>query len=131
MKFGVLKSIGHNISDSFASGIGLMIGVYDFDVFDVAQQSADGFIEVDFLSGRVSHRAPTEDLKKVVALYAAELPNLRRKHRIEIASFRTLGARFGVDRLCGRHFRVTVEDFDGHHSVDQYVGSPGRRLRPR
>lgn len=33
MKFGVLRSIGHNIADSLASGIGLMIGVYTTNVF--------------------------------------------------------------------------------------------------
>ncbi len=33
MKHAVLKSVAHNIADSLASGIGLMIGIYEMDVF--------------------------------------------------------------------------------------------------
>jgi hypothetical protein len=52
MKFGTLISIGHNIADSLASGIGMMIGVYEMDVFSEAAATPEGFIEVDFLTGR-------------------------------------------------------------------------------
>jgi hypothetical protein len=43
MKFGELKSIGHNIADSLASGIGLMIGVYEMDIFGEAANSHEGY----------------------------------------------------------------------------------------
>ena len=33
MKFGELKSIGHNIADSLACGPGFLIGVYCTDIF--------------------------------------------------------------------------------------------------
>lgn len=131
MKFGVLRSIGHNIADSVASGVGLMIGVYVLDVFDIAQRSPDGFVEVDFLSGQVKCSEATEDLVKMMALYVAELPGFCRKHGIEPMAFKTLEARFGVDRVYGRHFRVTVEDHEGRRAVDEYIGSPGRRFRSR
>jgi hypothetical protein len=33
MKFGELRSIAHNIADSLPSGIGLLIGFYDMNIF--------------------------------------------------------------------------------------------------
>ncbi len=33
MKLGELKSLGHNIADSLASGVGVLIGVYVTDIF--------------------------------------------------------------------------------------------------
>lgn len=131
MKFGILKSVGHNIADSLASGIGFMIDVYEFDVFEAALQSPEGCIEVDFLSGTVTRGVADEDLLKVVALYGAELPVLCLKHGIEASGFKTLKAHFGVDRVYGPHFRVTIEDTSGRQSVDQYIGIPGRKVPRR
>ena len=37
MKFDELRSIGHNIADSLASGIGLLIGYYQMDIFGEAR----------------------------------------------------------------------------------------------
>lgn len=42
MKFDTLRSIGHNIADSLGSGIGLLIGVYEMDVFGEAAGAPDG-----------------------------------------------------------------------------------------
>ena len=36
MKFDQLRAIGHNIADSLAGGMGLLIGVYRTDIFDEA-----------------------------------------------------------------------------------------------
>jgi len=44
------------VADSFASGIGIPIGVYATDVFGEAEESPDGFITVDFLNGKVRSR---------------------------------------------------------------------------
>jgi hypothetical protein len=49
MKFGELTSIGHNIAHSLASGIGLMIGMYEMDVFGEAANSPEGYFLVDFI----------------------------------------------------------------------------------
>jgi hypothetical protein len=51
MKLGELKSVGHNIADSFASGIGLLIGHYEMNVFAEAASEPEGFVVVDFLEG--------------------------------------------------------------------------------
>ena len=48
MRFGELRSIGHNIADSLASGYSELAGVYDLDVFGAA--GGEG-LEIDFLAG--------------------------------------------------------------------------------
>ena len=129
MKFGVLKSIGHNVADSLASGIGLMIGVYEMDIFNEAGQSAEGHITVDFLSGKAVAGTPSKSLSRAIELYREALPELCEKHGAKAADFKTLTARFGSDLVQRRHFIVTVEDQKGRLSVDTYFGSPGRRPR--
>jgi hypothetical protein len=52
MKHAELRSIVHNVADSLASGIGLMIGVYNSDTFGEAARSPSGLITVDFLLAR-------------------------------------------------------------------------------
>ena len=131
MKLGKLKSVGHNVADSLASGIGLMIGVYQMNVFAEAAGEEDGFIIVDFLAGTVSGRTVSESLRNAVRLYRDALPDLCAKHGLPQSDFRTLSVRFGTDRVYGPHFTVTVEASDGTRSTDEYVGVPGRRLRSR
>jgi hypothetical protein len=126
MKFGTLKSVGHNIADSLASGIGLMIGVYEMDVFGEAAATPERFIEVDFLTGKPSGGEASVELKRALKLYADALPDLCKRHGVEVSDFRRLSARFsggpGLER-----FTVTVEDKGGRRSVDEYVGLPGKR----
>lgn len=74
MKFGTLKSIGHNIADSLASGIGMMIGVYQMDVFGEAASGPEGYIEVDFLTGQASGAPLSPELARALGLYAKALP---------------------------------------------------------
>jgi hypothetical protein len=87
MKHAVLASLGHNIADSFASGIGLMIGVYDMDVFGEAAASQEGFIEVDFLTGSTTGAATSASLARAISLYAEALPGLCKKHGVEATDF--------------------------------------------
>src|SRR3954468_13442194 len=94
MKFGTLKSIGHNIADSLAGGIGMMIGVYEMDVFGEAAATPEGFIEVDFLSGQSSGGKSSPELARALKLYAEALPGLCRRHGIDAAAFRRLSARY-------------------------------------
>ena len=131
MRFGELKSIGHNIANSLAGGIGLMIGVYEMDVFGEASNSPEGYITVDFLAGSTEGGQPSQYLANAIGLYRDALEVLCEKHGIQSSDFRVLTARFGVDAVYGRHFTVTVEDRNGRRSVDRYVGAPGRRIRTR
>jgi hypothetical protein len=128
MKFDDLRSIGHNIADSLASGIGLLIGVYETDVFGEASRSPGGFLTVDFLAGRCEAGNPSLALASAVARYGVSLAELCKKHGASRSDFRRLTARYSSDPL-DRRFTVTVEDRRGHRSVDEYVGSPGRRQK--
>ena|SRR2546430_14335374 len=132
MRFSALKSVGHNIADSLASGIGLMIGVYEMDVFGEAAAGAEGYIEVDFLRGTTSGSPASRKLLRAISLYSRDaLPDLCQKHRVKVEDFKMLRVRFGVDRAYGRHFAVTIANGSGKSSTDRYLGVPGRRLRRR
>mgnify|MGYP001810228156 CR=1 FL=1 len=127
MRFGELKSIGHNIADSLASGVCLLIGLRQIDVFSEASGSAEKFILVDFLAGTTDGADPSKELASAVSLYRDALGDLCRRHGVEASAFKTLTARYGVDRVYGPYFTVTVEDQMGRRSVDHY-GVGGRRL---
>jgi len=131
MKFGELKSIGHNISDSLASGIGLLIGCYSMDIYGEASGSPEGYIAVDFLSGATEGGNPSKELADAIILYRDALADLCKRHSVEVSAYKTLNARFGVDAVYGQHFTVTIEDQSGRRSVDRYIGVPGRRVRTR
>lgn len=131
MRFGELKSIGHNISASLASGIGLMIGHYSMDIFGEASASPEGFMDVDFLSGATAGAPPSRSLSDAITRYRHALRNLCHRHGGDVSEFTTLQVRFGVDVVYGPHFTVTVENKKGRKSVDQYLGISGRRIRSR
>jgi hypothetical protein len=128
MKFGELKSIGHNIADSLASGIGLLLGVYEMDIFGEAGRSSEGFITVDFLNGTSAGGAPSPSLTAAIRLYRDALADLCEKHGTSPSAFRELTARYSINKY-GRRFLVAVEDQQGHRSVDEYIGAPGTRVR--
>ena len=101
MKHAVLTSIAHNIASSLASGCGLLLCVYDMDVFGEAARSHEGFIEVDFLTGSTSGAEPSSSLARAIRLYADALPGLCERQGGSIADFRRVIARFsgvGADR---------------------------------
>ena len=128
MKFDELRSIGHNIADSLASGVGLLIGVYTMNVFGEAKRSPEGFLTVDFLSGECVAGAASPSLARAIALYKDALGALCKKHGTSPAAFRELTVRYSTDAY-GRRFRVTIEHRHGKRSVDEYVGRPGQRVR--
>ena len=128
MKFDDLRSIAHNIADSLASGIGLLIGVYEMDVFGEARRSPEGFITVDFLSGTSAGGKPSPSLARAIELYRDALADLCTKHATSPSAFRELTARYFVDRR-GTRFDVTTADHHGRRAVDHYIGMPGRRVR--
>lgn len=89
MKHDVLRSVGHNLAASLASGIGLLIGLYNVDVFGEAARTEDGCITVDFLAGTTSERA-SASLQEAVKLYRAAFPALCARHDISSAIFSVL-----------------------------------------
>ena len=126
MKHAVLTSIGHNIADSLASGIGLLIGVYEMDVFGEAARSPEAFIEVDFLTGGTSGAMPSPGLARAIQLYAEALPGLCDRQGAAVSDFRRLVARYSGGWSAPR-FVVEVEDRLGKTSRDPYIGAPGAR----
>ena len=128
MKLGQLKSIGHNIADSLASGIGLMIGVYTMDVFREAAATPEKFIEVNFLTGESTGGEPSASLAKAFKLYAQALPDLCEREGVPASAFSVLKAKFFGGPTFPK-FTVTVEDGHGRRSEDTYEGSPGRRVK--
>ena len=132
MKIGELTSFGHNVADTLASGICFMAGIYSVDIHREAAASPEGHITVDFLTGTTSGGYVSERLQNAVKRYSELLPDLAKRHNIEISDIAAFSARFGTDKVAGPHFLVTVESSDGRQSVDQYAGYPGKRYaKPR
>jgi hypothetical protein len=127
MKHGELLSIAHNVADSLASGIGLMIGVYDMDVFAEAAGSPGGVLTVDILQGSVLEGEASKSLRRAIRLYRDALAPLFAKHRGSLDAVRIMEARFWSDGF-GPRFSVTVEDANGRRSTADYAGLPGKRL---
>jgi hypothetical protein len=128
MKHTELRALVHNVADSLASGIGLMIGYYEMDVYGEAQRSPTGVITVDFLKGTVIEGDPSPSLVKAVSLYRDALANQCLKAGASIDDFVEAKARFWPDLLSGR-FSVTVAGKDGRRSTTDYAGTPGQRLK--
>ncbi len=140
MRFAVLRSIGHNVAGSLASGYGgglihsSGLGIWDLQA--EISRSPGGFIEVDFLLGTLLAGKRSSTLDRLIPAYAAALPGLCERHRASLSEFRRLTARFDLHGPTPLHpwaesYAVTVEDQRGSHAVDHYIGRPGRRLRVR
>jgi hypothetical protein len=128
MKHAQLRSVAHNIADSLACGVGLMIGVYEMDVFGEAARSPGGAIVVDFLAGSVVEGDASPDLRDAVALYRDALAGLCARHGGSIDEFRELKVRYWSVHT-GRRFAVTVEDASGRRSTTEYGGHAAQRLK--
>lgn len=129
MKFNQLCSVAHNIADSLASGIGLMIGVYTIEIFKEASQSAGGLITVDFLKGITTEGTASASLAQTIELYRDALPHLCKKHGFSVESFQELSASYFIDRQGESHVTITVQDKKGRRKQDNYVGLPLRRVK--
>ncbi|QUD90573.1 hypothetical protein [Phenylobacterium montanum] len=126
MKFDVLRSIGHNIADSLASGLGFPIGVYQTDIFGEADGSHEGYIEVDFLTGTSTGAGPSPSLAEAIVHYRDALSKLCEQHRVDLSAFKQVKARYS-GAIPSQRFVVTVEDRAGRLAVDNYEGFDGHR----
>ena len=129
MKHSVLTSIGHNIADSLACGLGFLIGVYGTDVFGEAARSPEGFIEVDFLTGATVGAQPSPSLARAIRLYADALPALCESQGAVVSDFERLTARYSSRATMDREFAVEVIDRLGKRSRDRYTGLSAARPR--
>jgi hypothetical protein len=128
MKHDQLRSIAHNVADSFASGIGLPIGYLATHVFGEARKSPGGFITIDFLRGDIAHGRASAALTKAVRLYRDVLADISGKHGVPVRSFRVLTVRYS---MAGSQEKaeVRIEDSEGRCSLDEYIDSPLRHIK--
>jgi len=99
MKFVALKSVGHSIADSLASGICLLIGYYEIDIFVEAAGSSAGYIEVDFLTGATAGSPASSGLLRAVDLFREVVPEQCKKQGAEYSRLAKLTVRFGTDAV--------------------------------
>ena len=128
MKFDDLRSIAHNIADSFGSGASLLFN-YGFSPYGDAERSPDGVLEVDFLSGAVLSGQPSTELLDRLSLSPRVVWDLCARHGQSADAFACFKVRF-VKTAMGRRYEVTVSDRSGRTRTDHYDGVGGRRLRP-
>jgi hypothetical protein len=128
MKIGILRTIAHNIADSLGSGFSPLAGVFYIDVFGEARRSPGRLISIDFLSGKATRGIVSPALASAIVKYRNALPTLCGKHGASIKDFKILSARYSTGML-GHRLVVTVQHRDGRCYVDEYVGTPARRIK--
>jgi hypothetical protein len=117
MKIGILRAIAHNVADSLGSGCGLLIGVYEMNVYGEAKKSPGQVIAIDFLAAEAIEGRASPMLASAIKKYRKALPMLCTKHGASIEDFKT------------RRLVVTVRDRVGRCYVDEYVGIPARHIK--
>jgi len=127
MKHDVLRSVGHNVAASLASGDGQLIGMYEIDVFGDARRSCSS-ITVDFLNGAVTEGNPSAYLSRAVRLYRQALPALCERHGASIADFRSMTARYSITTTAA-YFVLAITDSNGRKSRAEYAGFDGQRVK--
>jgi hypothetical protein len=128
MKIGTLLAIAHNVADSLGSGCGLLIGVYEMNIFGEARRSPGASICVDFLAGKATQGRVSPALAAAIAKYRDVLPHLCSRSGASVEDFRTLTASYSSDTI-HRRIIVAVRDKRGRCSVDEYVGTPAKRIK--
>jgi hypothetical protein len=118
----------HNIADSLGSGCGLLVGVYDMNVYGEAKKNPGGVIAIDFLSAKATQGKVSRTLATAIAKYRKALPDLCAKHGASIEDFKTLTASYSAD-VFNRRIVVTVRDRVGRCYVDEYIGRPARHIK--
>jgi hypothetical protein len=128
MKIGTLRSIAHNIADSLGGGCGMLIGIYEMNVFGEAKKGPGGVITIDFLAAKATQGRASRALLSAIAKYRKALPALCTKQGASIEDFKTFTASYSAD-IFNRRTVVTVRDRLGRCCVDEYMGSPARHVK--
>lgn len=134
MKFDQLRSIGHNIADSLASGDSLLFGFFEgpkLSVFGAALHSPERRVVVDFLIGQATQGEVSPRLARTIADSPDALAFLCKKHCTSPTMFRELSASYSAGGPGQYSFTVAIEDNSGRRALDEYVGIPGKRILSR
>jgi hypothetical protein len=97
------------------------------NIFKEARQSPDGYLLVDFLSGRTWGGTPSQTLARAITLYCYALPKLCAKHGASREDFQELTAHYSAVSW-QRRIVVTIQDSLGRRRVRGYMGTPARRV---
>jgi hypothetical protein len=127
MKHDDMRSIAHNVADSLASGCGLLIGVFEMDVFGEAARNPDGRVTVDFLAGDVIEGVVSASLRDAVRRYSQVLPKLCAGYGGVQSDFGQLQAIYHAGHQ--NHVTVRIKDKEGRWSCDEYAGTPLARIK--
>lgn len=128
MKHSELRAFVHNVADSLSSGIGLLIGVYELDIYAEARSSTSGALAVDFLNGEIVEGEASRSLVEAVPLYQDALAKLIANAGGSISDLKEAKVRFWSGPIDCR-FAVTIEDNAGRRSTTEYGGRPGQRVK--
>jgi hypothetical protein len=128
MKHDELRSIAHNLADSFMCGNGFLIGLYHIYLYDEVEKSAEGFITVDFLKGTTMGAQPSQSLARAVELYRDALPELCARHGASALEFAELSVRY-FSAQGQKGFSVTITDLTGRQTTTDYEGIDSHRVK--
>lgn len=128
MKHDILHSIAHNFVDSYQNGNGFLIGIFGMDVHGEAAKSDDGYLAVDFLTGRVQGGTMSQSLSRATDLYREQLPEFLEKHGAAIADLTVFRAKFWVEGNL-RHCSIEIGDGRGKVSERLYANNPLQRIK--
>ena len=128
MKHDVLRSVAHNIATSLASGIGLMIGVYELHVFEDARNSPSNRLMIDFLAGSITEGNASDTTVRAVRKYRDALPGLCESQGVSLSDFKCLLVSYEITPTKGV-FTVKVTDRGGRTSRTEYGGYDGQKLK--
>jgi hypothetical protein len=131
MKHDQLRSIGHNLADSLASGSSLLFQIFGPDLFHAVRETPERCIVVDLLAGVVTAGRVPPSWDRVIARSPDALAHLCNKHGASPGMFFELTAHYSVGRLSECRTVLALTDNQGRRSQDTYVGMPGRRVMTR
>ncbi|MCW1920417.1 hypothetical protein NX862_16770 [Rhodobacter sp. KR11] len=126
MKHAKLQAIVHNVADSLGSGISLMTGFYDLDVYRDAHNSPGKTLRLDLLGGVVMEGDARANLIAALQRVPEALAAQCTKAGVSWDDFHRAEVVYRVDTV-GPGFTILVEDRAGKSTETDYMGSPAKR----
>ena len=126
MKHAKMQAIVHNVADSLGSGISLMTGYYDLDVYKDAHNSPGKTLRLDLLGGVVMEGEARDNLIAALQRVPEALAAQCAKAGISWDDFHRAEVVFRIGKV-GPGFTILVEDRAGKLTETDYKGSPAKR----
>ncbi len=126
MKHEKLQAIVHNVADSLGSGVSLMTGFYDLDVYTDARNSPKKALRLDLMAGVVTEGEARANLVAALQRVPGALAAQCAKAGFSWEDLRRAEVVFRVDTV-KPGFTILVEDRSGKVTETDYLGSPAKR----